>query len=227
MKCIVSGYGSRPVGVTSLTCKPNNKILCCTLELKWKRQMLAKVDKRQSHFDLLSLTIEVLCFWNYCWKVKRWTNNIMQHVEQIGRKRSDLWKEHFWMLHQNNAHRTIPLYKWFFDKNSTNIIKQGGSLCPRILLLQPTFSFIVQKMFLLYGMENDWTIRWRKFIISAGAYFKDGKINLDEWVTLCDIDRFPVLSRLAMINFIHQKTLSLFLIHWNKKIFEILNIDLY
>lgn len=137
---------------------------------------------------------------------KEYYLSVMRRLrEQIRRKRPDLWKENSWILHHDNApsHKAIIVNE-FLTKHSTNTIEQppySPDMAPADFFLFPKLKLPLrgtrfqsvedikensrrelnsipeaafQKCF------NEWIIRWRKCIVSEGAYFEGDKINLDE-----------------------------------------------
>lgn len=137
---------------------------------------------------------------------KQYYLSVMQRLrEKIRRKRPDLWKENSWILHHDNApaHKAIIVNE-FLTKNATNIIEQppySPDMAPADFFLFPKLKLplrgtrfqsiedikekslrelksIPKKAF--EKCFDDWIVRWRKCIVSEGAYFEGDKINLDE-----------------------------------------------
>ena len=125
--------------------------------------------------------------------------------EAIRKKRPELWKNHSWILHHDNApaHSSL-LVRDFLAKTNTTVMPQppySPDLAPSDFFLFPEvkkpmkghrFSTIEDiKTASLKELKaipqnyyqkcfNDWKKRWHKCIISNGDYFEGDNINIDQ-----------------------------------------------
>jgi histone-lysine N-methyltransferase SETMAR len=125
--------------------------------------------------------------------------------ESIRKKRPEVWKEHSWILHHDNAPaHTSLLVSSFLAKNNTIIMPQppySPDLAPCDFFLFPKLKrpmkgrrFATIEEIKAASLEelraipksafqkcfDDWKKRWHKCIVSEGDYFEGDNIILDE-----------------------------------------------